>query len=138
MTHVEGESSFGVGDLGARDGRLITSCLQPALALVATFEEISDTDIELLGFVQILSRKILRAEKGYELGVGSESRIGAEICGDLLRLVLKNLSSGSFERMVVGESEIDGLIEGDQRWRCVLGGRGRRTLLRNLSYACAD
>ena len=123
LAHIKRQGALGVGDLGARDGRLIAGSLQAPLPLVTAFEEIPDPNIELLGFVQILPGKILRTEKWNELGIGPQSRIGAQVRSDLLRLILKNQSSRSFDGMVVRQRQINGLIKSDQR--------------RILSSACA-
>ena len=90
MAYVESQDSFGIGDLGTRDVCLIAGRLQAPLPLMTTFEEIPDSNIELLNLVQIFPRKILRIENWDELGISSQSRIGAQIGGDLLGLILKN------------------------------------------------
>ena len=51
LAYIKRQGALGVGDLGARDGRLITGSLQPPLPLVTAFEEIPDPNIELLSFV---------------------------------------------------------------------------------------
>src|SRR5580704_15326706 len=88
------------------------------LALVTTLEEVRNADVELLSFVQILPGKILRAEEWNELGIHSQSWIRTEVRSDLLRLVLKDLSSSCPKRMVVSQRQVNGLIERDSR--CVL------------------
>ena len=85
------------------------------LALVTTLEEIRNTDVELLSFVQILTGEILRAEEWNELGIHSQSWIRTEVRSDLLRLVLKDLSSSCPKRMVVSQRQVNGLIERDSR-----------------------
>src|ERR1700729_4352538 len=87
-------------------------------ALVTTLEEVRNTDVELLSFVQILAREILRAEEWNELGIHPQSWIGTEVRSDLLCLILKDLSSSCPKRMVVSQCQVDGLIECDTR--CVL------------------
>ena len=57
----------------------------------------------------------MRTKKGDELGIRPESRIRAQICRDLLSLILKNQSSRSLDRMVVRQRQINGLIKTDQR-----------------------
>ena len=93
----------------------IAGSLQPPLPLVTAFEEVPNPNIELLSFVQILAGKILRTEKWNELRIHPKSRIGAQIRGDLLRLILKDQSSGGFERMVMRQRQINGLIKSDER-----------------------
>ena len=94
---------------------MIASGLQAPLPLVTTFEQIADPDIELLSLVQIFAGKILRTEKWDELGIRPKSRIGAQVRGNLLGLILKNQSSRGFDGMVVRQRQIDGLIKTDQR-----------------------
>ena len=53
LAHIERQGALGVGNLGARDGRLIAGSLQPPLPLVTAFEQVRDPNIELLSFVQI-------------------------------------------------------------------------------------
>ena len=115
LANVESQGSFGVGDLGAGDGRLIAGSLQTPLPFVAAFEQVSDPNIELLSLIQIVAGKILRTEKWDELAVSSQSRIGTQVRGNLLRLILKNQSSRSLEGMVVRQRQIDGLVQTDQR-----------------------
>ena len=69
LAHIESQASFGIGDLGACDGRLIASGLQAPLPLVTTFEQVPDPNIELLSLVQIVAGKILRTEEWDELRV---------------------------------------------------------------------
>jgi hypothetical protein len=76
LAHVERQGAFGVGDLGARDGRLIAGGLQPPLPLVTAFEEVPDPNIELLSFVQIFPGKILRTEKWNELAISPKVGLG--------------------------------------------------------------
>ena len=97
LADVEGQRALGVGNLGARNGRLIAGSLQPPLPLVTAFEEIADPDIELLGFVQILPGKVLRTEKWNELRIRPQRRIGAQVRGNLLGLILKNQGSRGLE-----------------------------------------
>jgi len=73
--------------------------LQPPLPLVTTFEEVPDPNIELLSLVQIFARKILRTEKWDELAISPKSRIGAQIRGNLVSLILKNQGSRGFDRV---------------------------------------
>ncbi len=82
---------------------------------MATFEQVPDPNVKLLSFVQIIPRKILRTEKRYELSISIKGRIRAQVRGNLLGLILKNQSSRSFDRMVVRQRQIDGLIKSDQR-----------------------
>jgi len=51
------------------------------------------------------------------LSVGFEDRIGTQVRGNFLCLVLKDQSPRSFERMIVGQCQIDGLIKTDQSRR---------------------
>ena len=83
------------------------------LALVTTLEEVRNTDVELLSFVQILTGEVLRAEEWNELGIHSQSWIRTEVRSDLLRLVLKDLSSSCPKRMVVSQRQVNGLIKSD-------------------------
>jgi len=122
LADIEGEGAFGVGDLGAGDGGLIAGGLETMLPFAAALEEVGDSDIELLSFIEVFAGKILGAEKWDELRVGAESRVRTEVGGDLLSLVLKDRGAGGEERMVVCEGEVDGLVEGDTGHR--LGGTG--------------
>ena len=117
LPHVEGESAFGVGDLGAGYRGLIACSLQTALALVAAFEQIRDAEVELLGQIEIFTGKITRGKNRDELGIGSENRVGTQVRGDLLCLILEDQSAGGVEGMVVGQGQIDGLIKANQSCR---------------------
>ena len=101
--------------MGTCDRRLITGGLRSPLPLVTAFEQVSDPNIELLNLIQIFPREILRAEKWDELAVCPKSRIGAQVRGNLLGLILKNQSSCGFDGMVVRQRQINGLIKTDQR-----------------------
>ncbi len=57
----------------------------------------------------------MRAEERNELGIGAESRIGPQVRGDLLSLILKNQSSRGFHGVVMCQRQINGLIKTDQR-----------------------
>ena len=63
LSYIESKRAFGIGYLGASDCRLIAGGLQAPLPLVATLKEIGESDIELLGQVQIVEREIARAKK---------------------------------------------------------------------------
>ncbi len=115
LAYIKRQCALGVGDLGARDRRLITGSLQPPLPLVTAFEEIPDPNIELLSLVQILPGKVLRTEKGNELGVHAQRRVGAQVRSNLLSLILKNQGSRRLQRMVVSQRQINGLIKSDAR-----------------------
>ena len=115
LAYVESQGSFGVGDLGTSNGGLIASRLQASLPFVATFEEVPDPNIELLSLVQILPGKILRTKNWDELAIGPKSRIGAQVRGNLLGLILKDQSSRGLDGMVVRQRQINGLIKTDQR-----------------------
>ena len=54
LSHVEGQTALRVGDLGARDRGLIAGGLQTSLPLVAALKEVRDSNVELLGQVQIV------------------------------------------------------------------------------------
>ena len=92
--------------------------MQSTLPLVPTFEQVPDPNIELLSLVQIFPGKILRTEKWDELAIRSKSRIGAQVRGNLLRLILQNQSSRGLYGMVVRQRQINGLIKADQA--CIL------------------
>ena len=85
------------------------------LALAAAFEQVSDADIELLNVVNIIAGEILGTENRDELSVGAQRRIGPQVGGDFLCLILKNQSARGFDGMVVRQRQVDGLIETDQR-----------------------
>jgi hypothetical protein len=57
----------------------------------------------------------LRTEEWDELAIRPKSRIGAQIRGNLLGLILENQSSRGFDGMVVRQRQINGLIKTDQR-----------------------
>jgi hypothetical protein len=80
---------------------LIASGLQSTLPLVTTFKQVPDPNIKLLSLIQVFPRKILRTEKWDELAISSKSGIGAQVCCNLLGLILQNQSSRSFDGMVV-------------------------------------
>src|ERR1035441_3588858 len=115
LAYIKRQRALCVGNLGARDGRLITGGLQTALTLVTAFEKVRDPNIELLSFVQILPGKILRTKKWNELRIQPQSRIGSQVRSDLLGLILENQGSRGLERMVVRQRQINGLIKGDPR-----------------------
>src|SRR3984957_14190304 len=102
LSHVKSEGALGVRDLSAGDRGLILRGLQPALPFVTAFKEIRQPDVELLGQIQILGGKIAGRKNGDELSIASEDRIGTQVGGNLLRLVLEDQSARGFERMVVG------------------------------------
>jgi len=100
--------------LRPRHGSLIARGLQAALALVAALEKIRKAKVELLGQIQVVFGKIAGTKNGDELSVGSEHRVGTQVRGDFLCLVLKDQSPRGYERMVVGQCQFDGLIKTDQ------------------------
>ena len=71
------------------------------LPFLAALKQVSDSDVELMNFAQIARRKLGGLEDRQELGVKIQGRVGPEISGDLLRLVLQNESPRRLERMIV-------------------------------------
>ena len=78
-------------------------------------EQISDSGIELLNRAQIVGRKFGRRKNWQELGIKIQRRIGSQVGGDLLRLVLKNQRACGLERVIVRQRQVDRLVQGDQR-----------------------
>ena len=56
---------------------------------MASFEQVSDPNVELLGDVEVVDREILRSENRDELGIRSKRGIGAQVRGDFLILILR-------------------------------------------------
>ena len=90
LPHVECQSAFGVGSLGASDRGGIAGRLQTVLPLMAALKQIAKAHIKLLALIQVVGGEKLRAEYGNELGIEVKSRIGPEIRGDFLGLILQH------------------------------------------------
>ena len=112
--HVECQSAFRIRNLGTGNCCLVTGGLQAALSFVAALKQISDSEVELLALVKVVGTEIVGTKNGNELGIKMKRWIGAQVCGDLLRLVLKNESARRLERVIVHQRQIDCLIQGDQ------------------------
>jgi hypothetical protein len=113
LPNVEGQRTFGIGNLSARYRRLIACGLKPPLPLVAAFKKIGEAYIELLGFIQIALRKKLWIENGNELRIHSQGRVGSQIRCDFLILILENLRSCGSKRVIVSQRQVDRLVQGD-------------------------
>ena len=61
LADIEGEGAFSVRNLGAGDGGLIAGGLETMLPFAAALEEVGDSDIELLSFIEVFAGKILGA-----------------------------------------------------------------------------
>ena len=101
LPHIEDESALSIGNLRLGYRCLIARRLQPSLSLLAALEQITDSDIELLRLVQIVAAKVVWIENWDELRIYAKRRIGAEVGGDFLRLVLVDQSSRGDDRVVV-------------------------------------
>ena len=99
----------------AGHGGLVTRSLQAVLAFPAALKQVSNSDIELLDLAQIVSREIGGRKNRQELGIEIQSRIGPQVCRDLLRLVLQNQSARRLQRVIVRQRQINRLIQSDQR-----------------------
>lgn len=126
LGHIEGETAFGIRDLGTRHGCLIARSLQAVLPFLAAFKQISDAGVELLDFVQIVFGEVGRRKNWYELGIEVQSGVGSQVRGDFLRLVLQDESACRLQRVIVRNRQIDGLVHGDQRWALGISGGGER------------
>ena len=91
--------------------------MQAALPFVAAFKEIRESNVKLLGEIQIVGRKITRSENGDELGISSQDRIRTQVRSDLLGLILKDQSASGFKSMIVGQRQINCLIKTNQSRR---------------------
>ena len=85
------------------------------LPFLAAFKQISDAGVELLDFVQIVSRKIGRRKNRYELGIEIQSGVGSQVRGDFQRLILQDESACRLQRVIVRNRQLNGLIQSDQR-----------------------
>ena len=98
---------------------------------MTALEEVADADIKLLVLIKIVDGELAQLEDRDELGIGSQGGIGAEVRGNLLGFALQNEGAAGLDGVVVGESQIDRLIDADERrglcdGRCREEGRGRR------------
>src|SRR5450755_3723710 len=82
---------------------------------MAALKKVFDPNIKLLRVVEILTRKILWTEKWNELSIHSQGWIRTQVRGNLLRLILQNHGARGFQRMVVRQRQINGLVESDSR-----------------------
>ena len=114
LAYVEDKSSFFIRNLSFCDVGLVDRCLKPVLPFAAAFKQITYAQIELLHLVQIVIGEFVGREDRQKLRIEIERRIRAQICGNLLSLVLQNQGARCLQRVIVGQSQIDGLVEGDQ------------------------
>ena len=94
LAYIERQCPLGVGHLRTGDCRGIARRFQAVLSLVAAFKQVAQPDVELLGLIQILAGKILRAEKRNELRIYSEDRIRSQVGRNFLGFILLNLGTG--------------------------------------------
>ena len=114
---VKGEGALVVGHLRARDGGLILRGLQAVLALLAAFEGVADAEVELRAVADVGRIELRQVEEREELRVPGKGRVRPQVGGDFLGLILHDGGAGRFERVIVRERELDGLLERDARGR---------------------
>jgi hypothetical protein len=110
---VKRQGTLVIGYLRTRNCRLILRRLKPVLAFLPALDRVADAQVELGLGVEIGQRELRRVKEWDELGVPGESRIRPQVRSNFLGLVLKNGGTGRFERMIVFERELYGLIQRD-------------------------
>ena len=123
--HLEGESALVIGHGRASHGRLVLRRLQAVLPLLAALEEITDADVELRRLVDVVLAELIGLEDRQELRVAEDHGIGPEVGGDLLGLALLDRRTLRQKRVIVGERQLDGVIERDLHRDLGRGGRRR-------------
>ena len=71
LADTERQRAFGVRNLGARHRGLVAGGLQPMLSFFAALEEVAESNVELLGHIDVVAGEILRTEERDELGVNA-------------------------------------------------------------------
>src|SRR5208337_4829978 len=86
---------------------------KPVLAFLSALEEIADTGVELRILVPVVRvGEQVGLKQGNILRIHREDRVGAQVRGNLLGLVLQNQYLARLQRRVVALCQIERLLEG--------------------------
>ena len=113
LRHIKGERALIIRDLRTGNLCLVLRSLQTALPFVSPLEEISNAKVKLLVLIEILEAEILRGKDGNILRIKTKGRVGAQVGGDFLRLVLRNQGAFGQQSVIVCKRKIDRLLERD-------------------------
>src|ERR1700733_14934505 len=87
------------------------------LALLASFESVAKAEVELRAVADVVGIELVQIEEGEKLCVPGKGGVRAQVGGDFLGLILHDGGARRFERVIVCERELEGLLKRDARCR---------------------
>src|SRR5215475_16152350 len=104
------------------------------MPFAATLEEIAEARIEFSHVREYVGIEVLRFDRDKQR-VRGQSRVRPQGGRDLLCLALLNLGLGRLERVVMGDGQIDGLVQSDAYRSLGACGAKHRKRNQNSSYS---
>ena len=83
------------------------------LALLAALKGVAEAEVKLRAVADIGGVELREIEEREELRIPGKGRIRPQVGGDFLSLILHDGGASRFERVIVCERELDGLLERD-------------------------